>query len=259
MNNKIKISVITPSFNQAQFIESTINSVLDQENLDIEYIIIDGGSTDNTVEILKKYNNIIWISEKDNGQSHAINKGLKLATGEIIAWLNSDDLYTPNALKTVIQCFEENPEIEFLYGDIEYINKKGEHLFYQTGPVLTLKNLIEDPYIMRQPSCFWRKSLFDKVGYLKEELNVVMDLDLAIRMLRITSAHYYPFLFSKFRYYNEGKSIMFQSKQFKEMINVLWPYWIFNYRSAKFLLGRYIDTGESSSLKKKIFNTFRKK
>jgi len=254
-----KISIITPSFNQAHFIESTIKSVLDQNIKNIEYIIVDGGSTDNTLEILKKYDNIKWISEKDRGQSHAINKGVKIATGEIIAWLNSDDLYSTDALETVLQCFNENPRLEFLYGDIEYINKEGKHLFHQTGPVLALKKLIEDPYIMRQPSCFWKKSLFERVGYLNEELIVVMDLDIAIRMLRITEAHYYPFVFSKFRYYKEGKSIMYQSIQFNEMVKVLWPYWIFNFKSAKFLFGRFLDTRKQNSLTRKLFKSFRKK
>ena len=120
----MKISIITPSYNQAQFIERTILSVLNQDYKDIEYIIMDGGSTDGTVEILKKYSDhIIWKSEKDNGQSDAINKGLKMATGDIVAYLNSDDTYQPGAFKEVATFFEKNPDKKWVYGKCLIINE----------------------------------------------------------------------------------------------------------------------------------------
>ena len=119
-----KISIVTPSLNQGQFIKRTILSVLKQGCHNIEYIVMDGGSTDNTVEILKKYEDrLIWKSEPDRGQSHAINKGFRMATGEIIGWLNSDDTYEPDALKTVIQFFSEHPEIDLIYGDCNMIDE----------------------------------------------------------------------------------------------------------------------------------------
>src|SRR6185295_16519519 len=114
-----KLSIITPSFNQAQFIEETILSVLDQNYENLEYIVIDGGSTDNSVDIIKKYESRIayWISEKDQGQAHALNKGLARATGDIVAYLNSDDLYLPEAFARVIEYFNQHPQCQWLCGD----------------------------------------------------------------------------------------------------------------------------------------------
>jgi glycosyltransferase involved in cell wall biosynthesis len=125
----MKISIITPSYNQAEFIERTIQSIFSQNYPDIEYIVMDGGSTDGTVKILKKYSDqIIWKSEKDNGQSDAINKGLKIATGEIVAYLNSDDTYEPGTLKKVADFFQKNPEKKWVYGKCKIINKKDQEI-----------------------------------------------------------------------------------------------------------------------------------
>ena len=126
MSKLPKISIVTPSLNQAKFLEKTIQSVLAQNYSDLEYIIIDGGSTDGSVEIIKKYQDKIayWVSEKDRGQSHGINKGFALATGDIFAWLNSDDTYMPGALHTVAEYFSKDSDLDFLYGDVNLINEK---------------------------------------------------------------------------------------------------------------------------------------
>ena len=114
----MKISIVTPSFNQGQFLESTILSVLDQDYPDLEYIIIDGGSTDNSLEVIRKYTDRIsyWVSEPDEGQSHAINKGWSMATGDIIAWINADDVYCPGAFSLVAKAFENNPDAVMVIG-----------------------------------------------------------------------------------------------------------------------------------------------
>jgi glycosyltransferase involved in cell wall biosynthesis len=114
-----KISIITPSFNQGKFLEETILSIISQKYPSLEFIIIDGGSTDESVEVIKKYGQHItyWISEKDNGQAEAINKGFEKATGEIITWLNSDDLYEKDALLTIGKMFAESPDVDFIFGD----------------------------------------------------------------------------------------------------------------------------------------------
>ena len=123
-----KISVVTPSYNQGQFIEQTIRSVLLQGYPNLEFIIIDGGSDDNTLEIIRKYENWLtyWVSEPDRGQSHAINKGIRRATGEILLWLNSDDLVLPDAFNTVVSKFVENPEVRLIIGQAHIVNSCGE-------------------------------------------------------------------------------------------------------------------------------------
>ena len=126
-----KISIVTPSFNQVQFIEETIRSVILQNYPNLEYIIIDGGSTDGSVEIIKKYEKYLtyWVSEPDSGQSEAINKGWKIATGDIIAWLNSDDMYMPYALSTIASMYAANPDKIIFQGSCNNIDIEGNHLF----------------------------------------------------------------------------------------------------------------------------------
>ena len=119
----VKFSIITPSFNQGEYIEDAIKSVQNQSNVEIEHIIIDGGSTDKTLSILKNYKNLTWISEKDRGQTHALNKGLKLATGNIIGWLNADDFYENNVFEKIFKNIKKK-EIDIVYGNFFYVNKK---------------------------------------------------------------------------------------------------------------------------------------
>tara|TARA_B100000315_G_C14425753_1_gene517746 strand:- start:32 stop:853 length:822 start_codon:yes stop_codon:yes gene_type:complete len=184
MRDTSKISIVTPSFNQGQYLEETIQSVLTQSYSNLEYIIIDGGSTDNSVEIIKKYEQYItyWISEPDNGQSHAINKGFAKATGEIIAWINSDDIYFPGTFKKVNEIFNDNPEIDVLYSNGVWINAKG-------NIILCRKNLpfhynswfygMADPF---QPEVFYRYKVLNKVGYVDESFKMMMDREWWIRM-----------------------------------------------------------------------------
>lgn len=182
-----KISVITPSYNQGNFIEATIQSVLSQSYPNLEYIIIDGGSTDSTVEIIQKYQSSItyWISEPDRGQSHAINKGFSLATGEIMAWLCADDIYLPNALFTIANHFKAHAEDALIYGDGWKIDKQGNVIQKFICPAATtLDELCRWCYVFT-PGTFWRQSLWQKVGGLvNENLNYTMDWDLIIRMAR---------------------------------------------------------------------------
>ncbi|NJN59083.1 MAG: glycosyltransferase [Leptolyngbyaceae cyanobacterium SL_5_9] len=182
-----KISIITPSYNQGSFIEATIQSVLSQNYPNLEYIIIDGGSTDQTIEIIKKYQSSLtcWVSESDRGQSHAINKGFDRATGEIMAWLCADDLYLPNALFTIADHFKAHPKDELIYGDGWKIDEQGNILFkFTSSPTTTLNELCKWCYVFT-PGTFWRRSLWQKVGSsVDENLNYIMDWDLIIRMAR---------------------------------------------------------------------------
>ncbi|WP_317899510.1 glycosyltransferase family 2 protein [Aurantibacillus circumpalustris] len=173
----VKISIITPSYNQAEYLEQTILSVLGQNYGNLEYIIIDGGSTDNSVEIIKKYEKQLhyWVSERDSGQSAAINKGIQQASGEIIAWLNSDDLYCENTLHIVSDLFEKNSEVDIVYGDVINFDTKGKETR------ITNQFEINDFFSrvsIHQPGVFWRRSLHAEFGLIDEKLFYCMDYDL---------------------------------------------------------------------------------
>lgn len=181
-----KISIITPSFNQGQYLEQTIQSVLNQAYPQLEYIIIDGGSTDNSVEIIKKYEKYLsyWVSEKDGGQSHAINKGLKRVTGEVINWLNSDDYYMPLTLKTVAEAFAD-PEIRVVCGRSRLFSGVNETIRFSQGTDVYKGNLPKTIGWARidQPETFFRKSALERMGALNPAFHYVMDKEWWLRYL----------------------------------------------------------------------------
>ena len=183
-----RISIVTPSYNQGQFIEETIRSVLLQGYPNLEYIIIDGGSTDNSVEIIERYEPWLayWVSEKDKGQSHAINKGFARSTGEIMAWLNSDDYYAPFALSMVATSFSMTRTL-WVAGKTLRINLGGNLTEGIGKPFEEIENwFVGDLY--SQSSVFWKKALWEKCGKLDENLNYSFDYDLWLRF-----AHCQPF------------------------------------------------------------------
>ncbi|MCK4348108.1 MAG: glycosyltransferase [Thermoplasmatales archaeon] len=179
-----KISIITPSLNQGQFIERTILSILNQDYPNIEYIVMDGGSTDNTVEILKKYaDRLIWKSEPDKGQSDAINKGFRMATGEILAWLNSDDTYKAGAIKTMAGYLIEHPEADMVYSDGEIVDVNDKVIgVFKSGSVNLRGWLYCGGINIFQPGVFFKNSVIEKIGLLDESLHYNMDTDYWIRM-----------------------------------------------------------------------------
>ncbi|PSR17672.1 glycosyltransferase [filamentous cyanobacterium CCP3] len=176
-----RISIITPSYNQGQFLEETIRSVLLQGYPNLEYIVIDGGSTDNSVEILRKYQHYLaqWVSEKDNGQAHAINKGLKVSTGSILGWINSDDLYTKNTLQKIACAFQKNQACTFVHGNRILLNENSE----VTGlsPLSPFMPKITS-YNISSETAFWKRDAMEQVGFLKESLKFAMDLEFFSRL-----------------------------------------------------------------------------
>lgn len=183
----IRISIVTPSFNQGTFIDQTIQSVIAQNYSNIEYIIIDGGSTDNTINTIKKneFGISYWESNPDLGQSHALKKGFDISTGDIMCWINSDDYYEPETFKRVAKFFISNPSVSFVVGDINLIDKDGNILkrVYSIKPDWEIAvNLGQ--YRWPQPGCFWRRSHYFSVGGINSKFQFSMDQDLFIRLVK---------------------------------------------------------------------------
>jgi glycosyltransferase involved in cell wall biosynthesis len=202
-----RISVITPSFNQAQFLEDTIASVLAQNYPALEYIVIDGGSSDNSLEIIKRYERDIafWVSEPDGGQSEAINKGLRRATGEIITWLNSDDVYLPNTLQTVAEYFDR-PELALVHGKtILFGEGRREEVRGASEPDLRVQYLAKIPF--PQPSSFFKRRVLLEQGYLDESLHYMMDYDLLVRIALNYELRSVPAVFSRYRLHEGCKTL----------------------------------------------------
>ncbi|MER2998971.1 glycosyltransferase family 2 protein [Pontibacter populi] len=180
------VTIVTPSFNQGQFIEETILSVLNQSYQNIQYIIIDGGSTDNTMEVVKKYRNSIDIvvHEKDKGQSDAINKGFKLATGDLVGWLNSDDILYPTCIEEIVKLYDDKPDGAIYYVPFQDgINAEGK-VHNTAKRIIPGKNyLLNNNYSIIQASSFYKHSVLKKVNYVDESLHYCMDLDLWLKLL----------------------------------------------------------------------------
>lgn len=231
MENISTISIVTPSFNQGQYLEETVRSVISQKgDFFIDYIIMDGGSSDNSVEIIKKYDDLLkedkfpvkcagvelrWVSEKDAGQTNAINKGFRIAKGDIVSWINSDDMYCDGAFSAVVRHFRERKDDEFVFGDGEVIDEQGSLQWewlsrpYDYKLLKSYHWLWNDftNYIMQQAT-FWKKSVFDKIGILDESFHYAMDVEY---WLRIGNAHlksvHLPVKLGKFRMITGTKSL----------------------------------------------------
>jgi glycosyltransferase involved in cell wall biosynthesis len=218
-----KISVVTPSYNQGHFIEETIQSVVYQDYPNIEYIIIDGGSKDQSLAIIHKYENQIsyWVSEIDAGQTDAINKGLLKVTGDIIAYLNSDDLYTPNAIRIAIDFFKTHPDIDMIYGDIIHIDEHSDFINLQKTGKILLENYLNCQTYLPQPTVFFRKRVIEKIGYFDETLHLAMDLDYWIRIFLNFQTEYIPSAYAKARIYPTAKSSADSLNYLKERLYIL--------------------------------------
>lgn len=219
----MKVSIVTPSFNQARYLERTILSVLEQDYSHIEYMIIDGGSTDGSLEIIQKHANRLawWVSEPDKGQTDAINKGFARASGEILAWLNSDDTYNPGAISAAVKFLQDNPQVGMVYADTDFIDEQGSVIGRFPAAQTDLTRLLRGYVHIPQQAAFWRADLWRKVGPLDPSFYFAMDYDLWVRLARITELRYLPGqVWANFRLHASGKTIAADDRCWPEMLKV---------------------------------------
>jgi glycosyltransferase involved in cell wall biosynthesis len=214
-----RVSIVTPSLNQGRFIEDTVKSVLGQDYPRIEYLVVDGGSTDGTLAILGRYGGALrWISEPDGGQGAAINKGFRLTSGEILGWLNSDDLYEPRAVSAAAEYLRQHPEQAMVYGDATHVDAEGEEIgpCSYVGPADVDRLLHESDYIV-QPATFFRRSAFEAVGGLDESLHWGMDYDLWLKIARRFPIAYLPRKLARYRQTGQNKTALGRFDRFAEI------------------------------------------
>lgn len=216
------ISIITPSFNQGRFITETIQSVLSQHYQHVEYIVVDGGSRDGTVDVLRRYGDRLrWLSEPDRGQSHALNKGWRMARGEILGWLNSDDTYRSGAVQAIVEAFLLHPEVGGIYGDCDYMSATGAFLEkYETGPFDYETFLRTSRSPIPQPSMFIRRSVYEQIGPVDESLRLVMDWEYWLRVGMHYPILYLPQTLATYRVHGSSKSATESLRYGEETVRV---------------------------------------
>ncbi len=255
------VSIITPSYNQAEYLEATIQSVLAQEYSDLEYIVVDGGSTDGSVEIIQKYADQLswWVSEPDQGQADGINKGLRRARGEVVAWLNSDDLYMPGAILAAVAAFRVDPDSGMVFGDAITIDPSGCPLNRLSFGDWGLQELMRFRIIC-QPSVFMRRAVLKQAGFLDENFHYMLDHHFWMRIASSFSVKHIPELWAAARHHPAAKNVSLAPKFSLETYRVLeWikenPDFQFEYQADKRqitggahrLAARYfLDGGQSS-------------
>ena len=236
----MKVSIVTPSYNQGQFIERTLLSVASQTGVDIEHVVFDGGSTDNTVEVLKNFiPPVRWVSKKDKGQTNALNQGIRATDGEIIGWLNSDDIYCTGAIARVVEYFVQHPEVDVVYGMADHIDLDDKAFeSYPTAP-WDFKRLQETCFIC-QPALFFRRRVVEQHGLLDESLNYCMDYEYWLRLGK--AGVRFAYLEEKLagsRLYADNKTLGARVKVHKEINDMIKnkfgkvsDRWLFNYAHA---------------------------
>lgn len=218
----LSISVITPSYNQAEFIERTIDSVLNQKIAHLNYVVVDGASTDDTVKILKKYkNHLRYVSEPDRGQAHAVNKGIMMTDSQIIGWLNSDDIYYPGSLACVLEFFDKHPDIEIVYGKAKHIDRNDQFIELYPTEKWNVERLKQTCFIS-QPAVFFRRSLILRHGLLNEQLNYCMDYEYWLRVaLAGAKFSYLEDILSGSRLHPTTKTLSAPDKALQETLHML--------------------------------------
>ncbi len=217
------VTIVTPSYNQAQFLEATMRSVLEQDYTNLEYIVVDGGSQDGSREIIERYAGRLawWVSEKDRGQTDAINKGFAHAHGEILAWLNSDDTYQPGTVRQAVEALQNYPEAGMVYADTAFIDADGKVIGKFPAAQTDLARLRRGYVHVPQQSSFWRASLWKKVGPLDSGFFFAMDYDLWVRLAHLAPLRYLPGpVWANFRLHGDAKTISADDRCWPEMLRV---------------------------------------
>jgi len=201
-----RITIITPSFNHARFLSQCIDSALDQRYPNLQYLVMDGGSTDGTLEILRRYRErLVWKSERDRGQAHAVNKGLRLADGEIIGWLNSDDYYLPGCLARVRECFAAHPNTAMVYGRALMVDEHGDTI--REYPTFDVRRAdLRRKCSICQPAVFVRRRVLEEVGPLNEALHICLDYDWWLRIGRAHELAFCDHVLAASRHYPSTKT-----------------------------------------------------
>jgi glycosyltransferase involved in cell wall biosynthesis len=222
MNSNPLVSILTPSYNQAKFLERTILSVLNQTYSNIQYLIMDGGSRDGSLEIIKKFQHKIsfFVSEKDQGQTDAINKGFLRAKGEIFAWLNADDTYLPNAVSDAVDTLQADPSLGLVYGQANYIDENDRVIGTFPSAQTDFGRLKRGYVHIPQQSSFFRADLWKKVAPLDPSFYFAMDYDLWIRLAKISRLKYVPIVWANFRLHPDAKTINADDRCWPEMLRV---------------------------------------
>jgi glycosyltransferase involved in cell wall biosynthesis len=216
------VSVLTPSYNQARFIEQTIQSVLSQDYPNLEYLIVDGGSSDGSLEVIQRYSSQLawWVSEPDHGQTDAINKGFAHARGEIFAWLNSDDTYLPGAVTHAVAALQAHPQALLVYADANLVDEHGQVIGRFPSRQTDLDHLLRGSVHIPQQAAFFRAAAWKQVAPLDESFQFAMDYDLWVRLAKIAPLVYTPGLWANFRLHGGGKSLTIDDRCYPEMIRV---------------------------------------
>lgn len=231
------ISIVTPSYNQGQFIERTIQSVISQDYPRLQYLVMDGGSTDETVKILKKYSSVLsWVSQKDGGQTDAINQGMLQAKGDILAYLNSDDVYLPGTLKKVGRFFVSHPRVNFAYSHGKLINADDELMGFYNDSAMDYQKLWGGCGIS-QPTTFWRRKVYETIGPFNPSYHFTMDYEYWVRVSQQYALHYLPQeVWAAARIHEAAKTVSQSQKLFsdairmqKEQYGLVHHDWIFTY------------------------------
>jgi glycosyltransferase involved in cell wall biosynthesis len=216
------VSIVTPSYNQAAYLEEAMQSVLAQDYSPIEYIVIDAASTDGSLEIIRRHAQDLayWVSEPDSGQADALNKGFARATGKYMAWLNADDRLKPTAVGEAVASLEVHPNTGMVYGDADFIDARGRVIGRFAARQTDYRGLLRGYVHIPQQAAFWRADLWRQVGGLDASLSFAMDYDLWVRLAKISNLQYHPRLWAEFRLHTDSKTMQNDMRAWDEMLKV---------------------------------------